>query len=74
MHTILQALSMIKPSLKLKKLNKKGISGLVEAAGLIAVVVAAIIIVLPQSRAAISNIWRTVTNNAMNFFNTNSQG
>ena len=50
------------------KMNKKGISTLVEVAGVLAIIVAAIILVLPQAKGAVSDIWTSVTTNAKNFF------
>ncbi|RHW60161.1 hypothetical protein DZC34_16125 [Clostridium botulinum] len=74
------------------KMNKKGISQLVEVAGVLAIIVACIILVVPQAKDAVlaiivaciilvvpqakdavSGIWRTVTTNARNFFNSNTQ-
>lgn len=50
------------------KLNKKGINVLVEVAGVLAIVVAAVILVLPQAKSAVASIWNSVTTNAKNFF------
>lgn len=55
-------------------INNKGVSTLVEVAGILAIIVACIIIVLPQAQNAIKGIWNTVTNNAKSFFNSNTIG
>ncbi|NMA58538.1 MAG: hypothetical protein GX954_07480, partial [Clostridium cochlearium] len=41
---------------------------LVEVAGVLAIVVAAVILVLPQAKSAVASIWNSVTTNANNFF------
>ncbi|APH15489.1 hypothetical protein NPD5_3980 [Clostridium sporogenes] len=55
------------------KMNRKGISQLVEVAGVLAIIVACIILVVPQAKDAVSGIWRTVTTNAKSFFNSSTR-
>ena len=54
------------------KLDDNGVSTLVEVAGILAIIVAAIIIVLPKATQSVSEIWSNVTKNANNFFNSRS--